>query len=573
MTKNKRLTGYPSVDKPWLDFYTEEEIAKLLPDSTMYDCVYERNRDNLDKVALNYYGTKISYRSFFEIIDQIASSLEQIGIKEGDAVSICMFNPPEAIYLIFALNKIGAIANMVYGMASPQEIRQNINDADSTVVFTLDTFQDKILSLLKDTKVRMVITSNMMQSMSWGNRLGARLIKHLKAFPCPKDKHFLTWKAFIQKGNGKSSHKHNPEMPAIITYTGGTTGGSKGVLLSNRAVLAVAEQYIIGEKALSRNSTWAQVLPLFIAYGVTCSLMIPLMIGMTLIVRINMADTIAELYKKFKPNHIIYGPAFWEAFADDNQKLDLSGLIAPVCGGDVLHPNAEEKINNYFERCGCPYMLMNGYGMTEVGAAVSCNNKLAYEFGSVGIPFVKNVISAFDIENGKELRYNETGEICIHTPSMMDGYIKNLEETEKIIRRHEDGLLWVHTGDLGYVTENGFIHINGRLKRYMLRISIETGLQKKLFSLDVEKVFLMHPWVENCAVVPIPDTMQNQVPKIYIILKKEADKSRAREVFTQFAEKNMDEICRPVEYVFVKKFPLTKIGKVDYQTLERGYKE
>ncbi|MBQ3693049.1 MAG: AMP-binding protein, partial [Clostridia bacterium] len=158
-------------------------------------------------------------------------------------------------------------------------------------------------------------------------RIGAGILKKMKPLPLPDDSRFMSWKQFFKSSKGSSFTAHDPDAPAFITYTGGTTGGSKGVLLSNKAVIAVAQQYIIGEKELYRDSKWIQVLPLFIAYGVTCSLMIPLTVGMTLIVRLPMADSIAQLCKKFRPNHVMYGPAFWEAFADDNENLDLSYFI------------------------------------------------------------------------------------------------------------------------------------------------------------------------------------------------------------------------------------------------------
>ena len=562
------MTGYPSIDRPWLKFYTEEAIKMPLPECTIYERITNCNADNLDRIALNYYGNNYTYKAFFETIDQAASALEGLGVRQNDIVTVCMINTPETIVLMFALNKIGAIANMVYGADAPAEIKRNINNAGSSYVFVLDIFQEKILSIISDTQVQKVIVANLVQGMSLASRIGAVVLKKTKPLPVPNDGRFMSWKQFLKLGNGKSSTSHDPEAPAFITYTGGTTGGSKGVLLSNKAVIAVAQQYIIGERDLSRKSKWIQVLPLFIAYGVTCSLMIPLTVGMTLIVRIPMADSIAQLCKKFKPNHVMYGPAFWEAFADDNEELDLSYFISPISGGDTLSEKVERKINAYIEKCGSPYKLMNGYGMTEVGAAVSVNYRHAYEFGSVGAPFVKDIVSAFDVETGEELPIGQEGEICINAPSTMIGYLNDPEETDNILRRHKDGLLWVHSGDLGYISENGFIHISGRLKRYMLCIA--NGVQKKVFSLDIEKVLLKHPEVEKCAVVPIDDKTVNQAPVAFIVLSDlNADQSAAEAALSEYAEQNLEPVCRPRKYFFVSKYPLTKVGKVDYRALER----
>jgi len=564
----KKLTGYPSIDKPWLKYYSEEEKTAYLPACTMYEYVLSRNQDNMARTAINYYGTNITYGQLFRQIDIAASALENIGVKAGDIVTICMINSPEAVSLLFALNKIGATANMVFGASPVEEIREQVQQTGSKVVFTVDAFQEKFLHINDDTSIETIVVCGMTQAMSVPMQIGAKLFKGMKQIPLPNDVRFLSWKHFLKKSNGISATVSNADAPAVITYTGGTTGGSKGVLLSNRAILAVAHQYILSEKSLKRESTWAQLLPLFIAYGVTCSLLIPLAVGMKLIVRLPMSEPLVEICKKFKPNHIIYGPAYWEALADTHEVLDLSYLNAPISGGDKLHSPTEEKINSYLEERGCTYPIMNGYGMTEVGAAVSVNMTGMYKVGSVGIPFVQNIISAFDVDTGKELPYGEEGEICICTSSTMLGYLNNPEETANILRRHEDGLLWIHSGDLGHIDEDGFVYINGRLKRYMLRIG--DGLHKKVFALYVEKIVLQHPAVRNCVVVPIDDAKEHQVPVAFILPEKniEPTDSVLNEI-RAYCEKELDKYHRPVKYYFIDKVPLTKVGKVDYRALEK----
>ena len=412
-----KITGYPSIDKPWLKYYSQEMIDAPLPECTMYEHVFHNNQDNLDRIALIYYGTKISYRKMFQTISYLAGTLEDIGIQKGDIVTVCMINSPETIYLIFALNKIGAVANMVYGSSTCEEMKKYILDTKSKVVFTLDLFQDKFREIADEVQLEKIIIAGSTDSMSFTNRIGARLLNGVKPMPVPEDSRFITWKKFFQNRRESNKTCHDADAPAVITYTGGTTGGSKGAMLSNKGIIAAAQQYVICEKELRRESTWMQVLPLFIAYGVTCSMMIPLTVGMTLIVRIPMAESIADFYKKFKPNHIMYGPAYWEAFADANEDLDLSNLIAPITGGDMLHTATETKINDYLKKHGSSYPLMNGYGMTEVGAAVSVNYKYAHEYDSVGIPFVKNVISAFDTETGQDFRMAKEGKsVFKHRP-------------------------------------------------------------------------------------------------------------------------------------------------------------
>lgn len=320
-------------------------------------------------------------------------------------------------------------------------MKKYLLDAGSTVVFTLDMYQDKFAQIADETGLTQVVVADITQSMSPMDETGAGYLKGAKPLPLPSDSRFVRWKEFFAQRRESKTICGNAGAPAVITYTGGTTGGSKGAMLSNKAVLAVGTQHEAGDVDFQRENTFMQVLPLFIAYGLICSLVNPLVVGMTLIVRIPMVESISELYRKFKPNHIIYGPAYWEKFADENDNFDLENLIAPITGGDVLHIETETKINQYLERHGCKYPLLNGYGMTEVGAAVAINYRFAHELGSVGIPFVKTVISAFDVETGEELTYGEQGEICIQAPSMMTAYVNNQAETANVVRKHEDGQL------------------------------------------------------------------------------------------------------------------------------------
>lgn len=566
----KELTGYPSIDKPWLKYYTEEAINAHIPDLTIFEYTFDSNQDNLQRVAMNYYGTNLSYGQMFRQISLFAGKLENIGIKAGDVVTVAMINSPETIMLIFALNKIGAVANMVYGSSSVKELKRYMEDTKSTIVFTLDMFQDKFEELADAIGIETVVISNITQSMSLINRLGAKYIKGMKPKPLPKDSRYICWKDFFKDGIESKTTFHDASAPAVIVYTGGTTGGSKGAILSSRSLISVALQLILAElekPTYKRANTIIQSMPLFIAYGIS-NVINSFVVGMKLIVRLPMTDSIAQLCKKFKPNHIIYGPVYWEAFADENVNIDVSYLFAPTTGGDILKIEVENKINAYLKSHGCRYPIINGYGMTEVSACVACNFLHSHKLGSVGIPLVMNIISAFDTETGKELKYDEVGEICICTPSMMMGYANNSSESQNIMRKHDDGRMWVHSGDLGYVTEDGFVFIIGRMKRYFLYIA--NGLHKKIFTVDIEKVLLNHPRIDNCAVVPVADDVTCQKPVAYIISegKNPSNKSMENELKT-YCEQNLPDGYRPVKFILVDKFPLTKVGKVDYLTLEK----
>ena len=564
---NQVKTGYPSIDKPWLKYYSQDIIDTPLPDCTLFELIYNRNQDNLERTAIEYYGTSMSYGEMFHAISLLAGTLESKGIKAGDYVTVCMINSPETICLLFALNKIGAVANMVYGTSTLQELKRYIQDTNTKVVFTLDIYQDKFVQIAAEAKIDQIIVTSLARSMSSDERktLGDLGIEQRAL---PDNERFITWERYFNGSAESSFIFGNSNAPAVVTYTGGTTGGSKGAIFTNKAIIAATTQYISCVQNLNRDDTWILTLPLFIAFGVTCSMTIPLIVGMTMIVRLPLMETMTDLCKRFRANHIMHGPAYWEELASSNQKIDLSGLLTPLSGGDILRPAVESKINEYLMKCGCMVPILNAYGLTE-NCAVGCANfRFAHKLGSIGIPFAKNIISTFHTESGEELQYNQEGEICINAPSAMSGYVNNSEETKHILRLHDDGRVWIHTGDLGYIDEDGFVYVSGRLKRYMNCVS--GGVHKKVFSLDIEKVLLKHPSVEKCAIVPVSSPETIQAPAAFVVLKKGApDHAVSESELTEYVEEMLDPIYRPIRYYFVDSFPLTKVGKVDYRALEQ----
>ncbi|MBQ9459339.1 MAG: acyl--CoA ligase [Oscillospiraceae bacterium] len=570
MEKTK-LTGYPSIDKPWLKYYSEELINTSLPECTMYEAAFAGNEAYMDKVIFEFYGRKITAKRFFEKVNDVAAALTAMSIKRGDTVTICMLNTPETVYLMYAINKIGAIANRLCPVSPEEELLHDINLCNSELLFTLDIFQDRLFHLIDETKIKRVIVANLKQSMAITFQVAATIFKKQKTVPLVKDDRFVSWNQFMQKRDYTFTVNHNPQDVAAIVYTGGTTGGSKGVALTNFNIVATAWQYIHGGADIERNDTWAVVLPMFIAYGVSCALQIPLMVGIKIHLRLPMTDTIYQL-AKFKPNHIMSGPDSWNQLAESRKDVDMSFLKEPISGGDTLPAPVERKVNEYLQKQGSKYPLMNGYGMSEVCAAVSCNNVRIHKEGTVGIPFVKNIVSAFDIDTQEEKKIGEEGELCICTPSMMWGYVNNEAETKHIARIHADGKTWIHTGDLGFIDEDGFIHIEGRLKRYLMRYWND-GV-KKIFCPDIERHLVKCPMIESCVVVPVTAKL-GQAPHAYVVLKdKSLSSEKAIESIKNYCESKMGEVYRPDSFTVIQNYPHTKVGKVDYRALEeRAAKE
>lgn len=377
------------------------------------------------------------------------------------------------------------------------------------------------------------------------------------------------WKDFMNKsdelcGDDLELQEESGNKPALIEYTGGTTGEPKGVVLSNNNINSVAEQYSKNGTELKRGQIWQCVSAPFIAYVMIVSTHLPLSQGVTCSISMYDPEKNSKSIVKGKYNHIAGNPAVWEKVIQSKaKKSNLSKLVMPISGADSMSETLEKKTNLFLKKCGCKNVICNGYGMTESEAG-SCVNlsKTISKMGSVGIPFINTVISVFDETTDKELKYGEIGEICIHGPGVMLGYLNNEKATEEIIKTHKDGKKWLHTGDYGHMDEDGFLFIDGRIKRMIIR---ENGA--KVFPLEIEKEILKIDGVKKCAVIGKKDKM-DQIPIGFVVLDKNNNNLNKNEIINH-CRNGVQEYSIPDDILFVDKIPLTPIGKVDYRELER----
>ena len=567
----KKLTGYPSIDKPWLKYYSEEALNAKLPACTIYDYLYESNKDYRGRTALNYFGRKISYGELFENIEKTARALKQNGVGKGSIVTVLMPTLPETVYLFYALGKIGAIGNMVDPRTSAEGIRDYIQEAGSELLIAVDVVLPKAADILSKTTIKKVLVISPADSLP----PVMRTLYKVKQGKSPKINSLcISWKSFIAEGTayiGDTDTEYERNLPVVIVHTGGTTGRPKGVLLTNENLNASAVQCQISGLDFQRNHTWLNIMPPFIAYGVGNGLHLPLIVGMEVIL-IPQFDPkkFDELLLKHKPNHLTGVPSHYGNILNSPKmkNQDLSFVIEPIVGGDSMNIELENQTNHFFGTHNGKCRIVKGYGMTEVSAAVSvCATKACNKIGSVGIPFTHTTISIFDPETNEELPYNQQGEVCMTGPNTMLGYYENPEATSEIVIRHKDGLDWVHSGDIGYMTEEGMLFIVDRIKRMIVR---HDGF--KVFPSVIEKSIASHEAVQSCCVVGIPDKehSQGKLPAAYVVLAPEfsGQKSDVRQQLAALCQKELPEYAQPVDYVFRDSLPLTSIGKVDYRALE-----
>ncbi len=573
MPTEKNLTGYPSIDKPWLKYYTEEAINAPLPECTIYEYILEKNKANMDKPSIRYFDKSFTYREMFSRIDDVAKGFSAIGVKKGELVSMCMLTMPETIFSIYALNKLGAVCNLIEPRTNAELIKDRIIDSKSKILVVVDVFLPKILQIVEKTKLEQIVVVPISESMPWLTKMGFSLTKGRKIPKMHNDPQYLYWSDFLTNGKNTIPEfaKYEKNQPAAIIYTGGTTGVPKGAVLSNDCFTAMAVQAFYDAPALFTKSRFLEIMPPFIAYGLIFGHFIPFCAGLeNCLIPVFEPKKFAELVLKYKPNHVVGVPAFFESLA--NSKLiknkDISYLTSCITGGDKMLVATEKHINSVYKSHGCINSIMKGYGMTEMGSAATftATNECNVE-GSVGIPTHYTTVKVISPETGEEVQYNQQGELCMTGPTMMLQYYNNEKETNNVMKKHADGLMWIHTGDIGYITEDGVIFIVDRIKRMIIRPD-----GHNVWPSQIENVITKYEDVLDCAVVglPNPDNKNGKIPTAFIVVKEgvTADEQLIDKIDV-FCKQRLPERDVAMAYRFCDKLPLTLVGKVDYRALEQ----
>ena len=555
------------IKAPWLKYYKKEDRKIKVEDISIYEMLVKCSEGREKLTALNYYGKLIDYKTFLHQIEQASHAFQSQGIRKGDVVTICMPNTPEALVAFYAVNKIGAIANMIHPLSGEEEIKHYLTSTHSVMLIMIDICYEKVKNIIKDTDVYKTIVTSASDSMNFLLAFGYQVTQGYKVKKPKRSEDYVYWKDFIRKGltyPGKEVAHTTKDTPAVILHSGGTTGSPKGIVLTNGNFNALTEQAKVIFSKLGTGERVLAIMPVFHGFGLGVSINAPLDLGceVILIPQFN-AKKFDKLIEKYKPNIMFGVPTLYEALINTkNEHLDLSMVKYMISGGDSLSPSLERRINVYLANHGAKISISQGYGMTESLAAVCLAYGDADKQGSIGIPFPSNLIKIVKPGTQEEVPYGEDGEICVHGPTVMLGYLDNEKETNEMLQIHKDGLIWLHTGDIGMMDEDGVIYYKQRLKRMI----ISSGYN--IYPAYVEQIIEEHPAVLKCTVIGIPHPYKIEVPKAYIVLKNGYSPITVKKSIKDHCKKNLASYAIPKEFEYRKSLPKTLIGKVDFKKLQ-----
>ena len=567
--------GAVSAEKVWMKYYSEESRNAQLPRMKVYTYYKEVNKDRLHDTTIYYYGAKITVKKFIERIDECANAFAALGVKKGDTVSLLSASTPESIAALYALNKIGATLNAIDPRMDVKSISRMIRNSGSSVLIAIDIAYDKVAKILPEIKQKHIIIQSAGTSLPMIKKIALKIAVR-SSVPYGKCG-IMSWETFIKGAKNAVAEEapYEGDATVAITYTGGTTGFPKGVMLTNDSINAVAFNFAHAGIVYEKGQRFLGIMPIFSSYGLVCGIHMPLSMGLELaLIPKFLPLKMGEYMKKYKPEHMIATPAFYEILIDSEEMkdFDLSFVLTLGSGGDSMNAGLEAKMKAFMKTHNIRYPLAQGYGMSEVSAAATFCVNDRYKPGSVGIPCVATIIGIFDPETGEELGYNTPGEVCITGDTMMKGYYNNEAETKHVMRKHADGKVWIHSGDIGTIDEDGFVYIQGRVKRMITRFD-----GHKVFPVTIESFIGEHELVHSCSVIGVNDRerTQGQYPMAVVELVSGVDVSRRDEICREIYHKcqeQLEERGRPVAVVCVDEVPLTAMGKNDYRTLEKDYR-
>lgn len=522
-----------------------------------------------NNIAFDFMGKSTTYRKMIVEIERCAKALKTIGVRAGDKVTIAMPNCPQAIYMFYAVNLVGGIANMIHPLSAEKEIEFYLNDSESVTAITLDQFYNKFENVRHNTKVVNIIIASVKDALSRPVKAGYMLTEGRKIQKIPSDAPVIRWREFMRLSKAcfyNYKVERSCDDPAVILYSGGTTGKTKGIVLSNLNFNALSQQVVAANPMFRPGDKMLAAMPLFHGFGLgVCIHTMLTQGGRCILVPRFTAQSYAKLITKYKCNFIAGVPTLYEALLrlPSMVHADLSCLKGVFSGGDSLSVELKKKLDAFLYDHNATIQVREGYGTTETVTACCLTPPHMFKEGSIGLPFPDTYIKIVAPGTDQELPYGEEGEILLAGPTVMKEYMNHPEETASTLRKHADGLTWVYTGDLGVMDDEGFIYFRGRAKRMI----ISSGYN--IYPGQLENILDANELVHMSCIIGVPDPYRMQKVKAFVMLKPGVPATEeTKESILAYCRKHIAKYAMPYDIEFRDDLPKTLVGKVAYRVLE-----
>ena len=557
------------VKTPWVKNLGDVPAHLEYPDCSLYEALEHCAEKYPNHTAYVFMGRKTTYRTLVQEVNLCARALKATGIRAGDKITIAMPNCPQAVIMFYAVNLVGAIANMIHPLSSEKEIEFYLNESGSISAITLDQFYHKFEAIRQNVNLDNIIIASIKDALSQPIKAGYMLTEGRKLQKIPKDAPILRWNEFMRRGrtyHWKYKAEVDPKAPAVILYSGGTTGTTKGILLSSYNFNALACQIVATNPFFRPGDKMLAAMPIFHGFGLGVSIHSMLVNGgCCILVPRFTADSYAKLLLKYRCNLIAGVPTLYEALLrlPKMDGADLSCLKGVYSGGDSLSVELKKRFDKFLYDHHASIQIREGYGTTECVTASCLTPIHMAKEGSIGLPFPDTYFKIVKPGTQEEVPYGETGEICLSGPTVMIGYLGHEEENAQVLQKHPDGLTWVHTGDLGTMDDDGFVYFKQRLKRMI----VTSGYN--VYPSQLENIFDAHELVQMSCVIGVPDELKMQKVKAFIMLKPGVAPSQEnKDILMAYARKHIAKYALPYDIEFRAELPKTLVGKVAYRVLE-----
>lgn len=553
------VTGYPTIDKTHFKFMTEEDILTEQPVKNVYQELYDNNYEYPSQTALIFFGNRISFRSFFRNIDNVAKALVSNGVKNGDFITIMSVTVPEAVYIFYACAKLGVVADFMNPLLTKGR-KERIIGCGSKIAVVLDKFYSSVIQDVRAAGIEKIVILPTLNSSFLG--LVSKKIK------LDKDYNEVSWNSFIKEGKGEKVPQtvcYEKEMPLVAVSSSGSTGFPKSILLTHDSFENSVHAYPRCDVKISRNDLYYQIIPPWFSTGISTSVHLPLTYGGTLYMDPRFdREVFVKNNLRLNPTGTIAPASMFQGFLDENilpQKGNLSNYKVCFQGGEKVEMKDKLSIEEVFKRYNSEAKLMNGYGQCECGAGIATQTQNTPANVTAGIPIPGVTIMIVD-DNRQEVIEGTRGEILVNTPCSMKEYFNDSEATEKYFYYDENGTKWNCTGDVGFIDSDGELTVEGRMNDY----SIVAG--QKIYNFDIEDIIRRLDYIQNCDVF----TDNTGMLVAHIILKE--DRIQQEKEFTikdiqkAIMKSRGNKNYIPKKYKFRTEFPNSATGKRDVAAMK-----